>query len=86
MVSLEFITRTQKEFSEDDFSVVNFWHDKKKQFPNLFAVATRLFASPMASAASDCIFSTLKLFVDEKRSSLSTSIIDDMMVVDAFHE
>ena len=86
MVSLECTTRTRKEFIEEDFSVMKFWHDKKKQFRNLFAVAARLFATPVLPAASERVFSALKLFVDEKRSRSSTDLMDDMIVVRAFHE
>ena len=68
------------------FSVRKFWHDKKNQFPNPFAVAARLFATSMSSAASERVFFTLKLFVDEKRSSLNTSLIDDMIPVSVLHE
>ena len=68
MISLECITRTQKEFIEGDFlSRSSDWQNKR--FPNPFSVAARVFATPMSSAASKRVFSTLKLFVDENRSS-----------------
>ena len=76
----------RKKFIEDDFAVVRFWYDRKKEFPHLFAISVRLYATPVSSASSERVFSALKLLVDEKRSNLRSSLIDDMIVIRSLHE
>ena len=85
MASLNCIGKTRKEFIEDNFSALKRWYDKKNQFPNLYAVAARIYSTPVSSSASKRIFSTLEPFVDDKRSGLSTSLIDDMIVIRSLH-
>ena len=85
MVSLDCKGKTRKEFIEDDFSALKFWYDQKNQFPNLYAVAACIYSTPVSSSASERVFSTLKLFVDDERSGLSTSLVDDMIVVRSLH-
>ncbi len=86
MVSLNCVRKTRKEFIDDDFSAMKFWYNQKSQFPNLFAISVRIFSTPVSSAASKRLFSTLKLFVDDKLSCLSSSLIDDMIVVRLLHK
>ena len=73
-------------FLSDDSSVVKFWYDKKAQFPDLYAVLMRVFVTPVSSSASEQVFSALKLMVTEKRSRLTPSIVDDMVVLRALHQ
>ena len=86
MVSLDSIEKTRKEFHGGDFSDLKFWCDQKNQFPNLYAVAARIYSTPVLSSANERVFSTLKQFVDDKRSGVSISLIDDMIVVRTLHK
>ncbi len=70
----------------DNFTIMEFWYNRKAQFPNLYAIATRIYATPVSSAASDRVFSALKLLFDDKRSRLGTSLVDDMIVVRSSHK
>ena len=51
------------------------------KIPNTFSVALRIYAIPVPSAASERIFSALQLLVNEKRSTLSPSLFDAMIVI-----
>lgn len=42
LVHMGHLASSRKKFIGDDFSVMNFWQDRKKQFRNLFAVVARL--------------------------------------------
>ncbi len=66
--------------------MMHLWYNRKFQFPNLHAVAARIFATPVSSAASERGFSALKLLVDEQRSRLGTSIVEDMIVVRSLYK
>ena len=79
------VARTRKEFLADESCVVKCWYAQRMKFPNLFALAVRVFATPVSSCTSERVFSTLKIFVDEKRSHLSTSLVDDMIVIHSLH-
>ena len=70
----------------DDFSIMHFWYNRKSQFSNLYAVAARIFAKPVSYAASERVFSALKLLADEQRSRLGTSLVEDMLVVRSLYK
>ena len=70
---------------EDDFAVMKFWFGWKKQFPNLYVVAARVFARPVSSASSDRVFSVLNLFVGKKLSLLCSLLVDDMIVERSYY-
>lgn len=65
-VPLDSIARRSKEFLEDVFSVVRHWYEQRTQFSNLYGIVVRIFATPVSSCASERVFCTLKLFVNEK--------------------
>ena len=56
------------------------------QFLNLFGLAVRVFAMPVSSCASERVLSRLETFDDEKRSRLSTSLVDEMIVIHFLHK
>ena len=84
-LSLDHTCRARKSFLEDDFSVLNFWYNRKTQFPQLFAVATRVYATSVSSSASERVISSLKLLFNDKRSRLCTSILVDMIAMRSLH-
>lgn len=86
LIYLDGTTTDRKNLVSDGFAVMKFWHDRKKQFPSLHAVAARIYATPVSSAASERVFSVLKLVVDERRSRMSTSLIDDTIVIRSLYE
>ena len=45
----------------DNFTIMEFWYNRKAQFPNLYAIAARIYAIPVSSAAKERVFSALKL-------------------------
>ena len=51
------------------------------RFPNLFGLAVRVFATPVSSCAIERLFSTVKIIIDEKRSGLTTSLVDYITVM-----
>ena len=85
-LSLGHIFQARKSFLEDDFSVMNFWYNRKTQFPQLFATATRVYATPVSSSASERVFSSLKLLVNDKRSRLNTLMLYAMIAVRSLHD
>ena len=65
---------------------MRYWHELKTQFPLLFIIAARVFATPVSSASSERVFSALKLLVSEKRSCLARSLIDNIIALRSIHE
>ena len=80
------LIRTRENFVTDDFAVVKFLHDRKIQFPNLFHVAARIYATAVSSSSSERVFSFLILIVDDTRSRLSDPLIDDIIVIRPLHK
>ena len=83
---LDCIRDIRQQFLDDDFSVVRFWHDRKKQFPTLFCVIMRIYTTPISSAASERVDSLLKMLVNDKRSCLNASLLDDLIVLRSLHD
>ena len=83
---VNYLREERIKFLEDDFEVMRYWHERKAQFPLLFTLAARVFATPVSSASSERVFSALKLLVSEKRSFLTSSLIDDVIALRSLHE
>ncbi len=75
LLRVNHLPETSAALMRGDFSIMHFWYNRKSQFPNLYAVAARIFATPVSSAASERVFSALKILVDEQQSSLGTSLV-----------
>ena len=67
-------------FVEDGFTVARFWYEKRNKFPILHQVALRVLATPVSSASSERVFSSLKKLVTSDRSRLSAKNIEDILV------
>ena len=85
LLVVDHLVEERQKFLNDDCAVLRFWHERKNQLPNVFYVALRIHAIPVSSAASERVFSALQLLVNEKRSTLSTSLIDDMIAIRSLH-
>jgi len=70
----------QDEFLEKPFSVVSFWYKRRSDFPKLYKIALRVFATPASSCSSERVFSTLKKIVTTERSMLKPENISDIIV------
>ena len=68
-------------FEQDKFAIIKFWYEKRNQFPKLYKMALRIFATPVSSAGSERVFSVLKKMVPASRSTLSSDIIEDIVVI-----
>ena len=86
LVHMENICDTRKKFWETTLRRRIFSMDGKKQFPNLYAVAARVLATPVSSASSERVFSVPKLVADDKWSRRCSSVVDDMIVVRSLHK
>ena len=85
LLVVDHLVEKRQKVLNDDYAVLRFWHERKNQFPNIFSVALRIYAIPVSSAESERVFSALQLVVNEKRSTLSSSLIDDIMVIRSLH-
>lgn len=65
----------------DEFDVLNWWEVNKQQFPLLGNLSKRVFAIPASSAPSERVFSGARNLITDKRSQLSPSIVNDLMIV-----
>ncbi len=86
MMRMDRFGETRKSFLVEVFTVMKFWHTRKLKFPNLCAVIARASATPVSYSANERVFSVLKLFVDEKRSRLSTFLVDEMLLARSLHK
>ena len=86
LVQIGTIPGTRRKFMEDDYAVMKFWYDCKTALSTLFPVAERIFATPVSSAASERVFSALKLAVRDKYSRLTNRTIEDIVVILSLYE
>ena len=75
----------KRELTKDNFAVIEFWYSRKNQYPHIFNVAARIYATPVSSASSERVFSTLKHVVDDKRARMSSNLIDDIIAIRSLH-
>ena len=85
IASMGCVSKGRNKFIQDDFSVMRFWYDRRAQYLFLYAVAARIYATPVSSSSSERLFSALKLLVEEKRSRLSNYVVDDMILVSSLY-
>ncbi len=71
---------------KDDFSVIEFWNNRKRQHPNLLAIASRIIATSVSSSASECVSSAIKLLVTDKHSRLSRSFLEHITLIRSLTE
>lgn len=69
------------DFSNDPFASIRFWHKHKASFPGLFAVARRVFATPVTSCSSERVFSAVNRIVSRDRASMNPTTLEDIIVI-----
>ena len=84
LVQMGTIPGTRRKFIEEDYADMKSWYDRKIALPRLFAVGARIFATPVSSAASERVFSALK--VHDKSSRLTNKTIEDIIVIRSLYE
>lgn len=67
-------------FFDNPFSIVEFWHARKKSFPALYIVAMCVYATLPSSCASERVFTTVSKIISADRSSTSPELLGDIIV------
>ena len=80
-MNLSQIKEDGQRFLNDDYSVLRFLFNRKRQHPALYAVAARVLATLASSLGSERVFSNVKLLVTENRSRISRNILEDIIVI-----
>ncbi len=66
LMNLSQVKGDGEQFLKNEFPVFKFWYNRRRQHTTLFAVASRVLATPVSSSASIRVFSTVKLLVTDK--------------------
>lgn len=60
--------------------ILNWWAQNKSRFPRLSTLARRIFSMPASSAAPERNFSTAGFVLNERRTRLSPSSVEGILV------
>ncbi|CAF4343224.1 unnamed protein product [Rotaria sp. Silwood2] len=63
-----------------------FWRDHQKKFPGLSLLARRLFSIPVTSAEVERQFSSAGFTVTQRRSSLDSATLNDVLFVQSIQK
>lgn len=64
---------------DDHFDILSWWQDHAHLFPNIAQIARSILAIPASSAASERDFSCAGYVIQERRSQLKPSTVDDVL-------
>lgn len=64
---------------EDSFDVLSWWREHERLFPNVAHIARSILSIPASSAASERDFSCAGYVIQERRSQLRPSTVDDIL-------
>lgn len=64
---------------DDAFDVLAWWSEHARLFPNIAHIARSVLAIPASSAASERDFSCAGYVIQERRSQLKPSTVDDIL-------
>ncbi|KAA0718425.1 hypothetical protein E1301_Tti021484 [Triplophysa tibetana] len=64
---------------DDHFEILSWWKDHAHLFPNIAQIARSILAIPASSAASERGFSCAGYVIQERRSQLKQSTVDDVL-------
>ena len=81
LLVVDHLVEDRQKFLNDDNAVILFWRERRNHIPNIFSKAIRIYAIPLSSAASEHVFSALPLLMNDKLSTLSTSLINPIVVI-----
>ena len=62
-------------------SPLDFWYSNRYTFPKIYEVIKCLLSAPAISCASERCFSTLGRLINDKRSTIGSNIVDDIVSV-----
>lgn len=68
------------DFEANAFPIIQFWYAHRRTFPKLYRVATRVFATPPSSSASERVFSIVNKRITPDRSLLSSDNLGEIVV------
>lgn len=64
-------------------NVLQFWEVNKHVYPDLYTLATIIFAVPSTQVSTSRMLSQLKLILSPQKSSWPSEVIDDVLIVNA---
>lgn len=70
-----------KEKIPTDEKLMPFWKTKKKQYANLYKVASLFFQIPFTEVNVERLFSNVKFILDPLRMSLTDETLNDIMLI-----
>lgn len=79
-ISIRQMGLEQDKFLNNPFSIIQFWYQRRRSFPQLYKISLRIFATPASSCASERVFSTLKKLVSVDRARMDPDSISDIIV------
>ncbi|PON55115.1 HAT, C-terminal dimerization domain containing protein [Parasponia andersonii] len=68
--------------NDENFKVLEWWHKYQLRFPVLSQLARDVLIIPASTISSESIFSTTKMIVDERRTSLVPEIVEAIFYFD----
>ena len=86
LMNLAHVKEEGQRFLNDDYSVLKFWFNRKRQHSVLYAVAARVLATPFSSSASERVFSVVKSLVTENQSRPTSNILEDIIAIRSLTE
>lgn len=62
-------------------NVLEFWHKKKNEFPEIYLLSTTNDAVPPTQSTTERAFSTLSFVYDDKRTKLSLVLLEHILII-----
>ena len=66
---------------EDDFDIIQWWHEHKLTYPVLSILARDVLSVPISSTSSESAFSLAGRIIEERRTSLAPDMVRTLMSV-----
>ena len=73
--------RLKLSVQDQHMSPLQFWYNDRTTFPKIYKIVRRLLSAPATSSASERCFSTLGLLINDRRSTIESDIVDDLVSV-----
>ena len=69
------------EDEDDDFDIIQWWHEYKVTYPVLSILARDVLSVPVSSISSESAFSLAGRILEERRTSLTPDMVRTLMTV-----
>ena len=69
------------EEEEEDFDIIQWWHEHKLTYPVLSILARDVLSVPVSSTSSESAFSLAGRILEERRTSLTPDMVRTLMAV-----